>query len=77
MFLIAGPCAIESRETVMETARVLKAVCDELGVRLYFKSSFDKANRTSCGQQWRWALTGYSSRCIPTPTKPSLTPLIN
>ena len=48
MFLIAGPCAIESRETVMETARVLKAVCGELGIRLYFKSSFDKANRTSC-----------------------------
>ena len=48
MFLIAGPCAIESRETVMETARVLKAVCEKLGIRLYFKSSFDKANRTSC-----------------------------
>lgn len=48
MFLIAGPCAIESRETVMETARELKAVCGELGIRLYFKSSFDKANRTSC-----------------------------
>ena len=48
MFLIAGPCAIESRETVIETARVLKAVCGELGIRLYFKSSFDKANRTSC-----------------------------
>ena len=48
MFLIAGPCAIESRETVKETARVLKAVCEKLGIRLYFKSSFDKANRTSC-----------------------------
>lgn len=48
MFLIAGPCAIESRETVMETASILKAVCEELGIRLYFKSSFDKANRTSC-----------------------------
>lgn len=32
----------------METARELKAVCGELGIRLYFKSSFDKANRTSC-----------------------------
>ena len=47
MFLIAGPCAIESRETVMETAAVLKEVCGELGIPLYFKSSYDKANRTS------------------------------
>lgn len=47
MFLIAGPCAIESREIVMQTAATLKEVCDRLGVQLYFKSSFDKANRTS------------------------------
>ena len=47
MFLIAGPCAIESREIVMQTAATLKEVCDKLGVQLYFKSSFDKANRTS------------------------------
>ena len=47
MFLIAGPCAIESREVVMQTAATLKEVCERLGVQLYFKSSFDKANRTS------------------------------
>ena len=47
MFLIAGPCAIENREMVMHTAAVLKDVCERLGVKLYFKSSFDKANRTS------------------------------
>ena len=47
MFLIAGPCAIEGREIVMQTAATLKEVCDRLGVQLYFKSSFDKANRTS------------------------------
>jgi 2-dehydro-3-deoxyphosphooctonate aldolase (KDO 8-P synthase) len=47
MFLIAGPCAIESREIVMHTAATLKEVCERLGVKLYFKSSFDKANRTS------------------------------
>ena len=47
MFLIAGPCAVESREIVMQTAATLKEVCDRLGVQLYFKSSFDKANRTS------------------------------
>ncbi len=47
MFLIAGPCAIESREMVLQTASTLKEVCERLGIRLIFKSSFDKANRTS------------------------------
>ena len=46
-FLIAGPCAIESRDMVMYTAETLKEVCSQLGIRLYFKSSYDKANRTS------------------------------
>ena len=46
-FLIAGPCAIENRDMVMQTAETLRQVCDELGLRLYFKSSYDKANRTS------------------------------
>ena len=47
MFLIAGPCAIENRDIVMHTAETLKQVCDRLGITLYFKSSYDKANRTS------------------------------
>ncbi|MCQ2310537.1 MAG: 3-deoxy-8-phosphooctulonate synthase [Paludibacteraceae bacterium] len=47
MFLIAGPCAIENRDMVMQTAETLKKVCEELNIRLYFKSSYDKANRTS------------------------------
>lgn len=47
MFLIAGPCAIESRDIVMHTAETLKQVCERLGITLYFKSSYDKANRTS------------------------------
>lgn len=46
MFLIAGPCAIENRDTVMVTAETLKSVTDELGIPFFFKSSFDKANRT-------------------------------
>lgn len=46
-FLIAGPCAIESRETVIETATQLKEICGRLGIDLIFKSSFDKANRTN------------------------------
>ena len=47
MFLIAGPCAIENRECVMQTAETLNRLCYDLGITLYFKSSFDKANRTS------------------------------
>jgi 2-dehydro-3-deoxyphosphooctonate aldolase (KDO 8-P synthase) len=46
-FLIAGPCALESREMALETAEELAAVAEKLGVTLIFKSSFDKANRTS------------------------------
>ncbi len=46
-FLIAGPCAIESRDMVMQTAETLKRVCGDLGIDLFFKSSYDKANRTS------------------------------
>ena len=51
MFLIAGPCAIESRDVVMYTAETLKQVCERLGIRLYFKSSYDKANRTSMSER--------------------------
>ena len=46
--LIAGPCAIESREMVLHTADVLQQICNRLQLELVFKSSFDKANRTSC-----------------------------
>jgi 2-dehydro-3-deoxyphosphooctonate aldolase (KDO 8-P synthase) len=45
--LIAGPCAIESREHVLMMASELKKITTELGIPLIFKSSFDKANRTS------------------------------
>ena len=47
--LIAGPCAIESREHALMMARELKTLCADLGMPLVFKSSFDKANRTSAG----------------------------
>lgn len=47
LFLIAGPCVIESEALVMETATELKQICDRLDLPLIFKSSFDKANRTS------------------------------
>lgn len=45
--LIAGPCAIESEEMTLEVAARLKEICTELGIHLIFKSSFDKANRSS------------------------------
>ena len=47
MFLIAGNCAIESRDCTMQTAETLTRLCYDLGITLYYKSSFDKANRTS------------------------------
>lgn len=46
-FLIAGPCVIESMELQMETAGRLKEITTDLGIPFIFKSSFDKANRTS------------------------------
>lgn len=46
-FLIAGPCVIESREFALETAKMLTDITGELGISFLYKSSFDKANRTS------------------------------
>ncbi|KAA8442026.1 3-deoxy-8-phosphooctulonate synthase [Weissella paramesenteroides] len=45
--LLAGPCAIESYETCAEVVEELKKITDELGINYVFKSSFDKANRSS------------------------------
>lgn len=47
IFLIAGPCVIESREMALETAGMLKEITDEVGIPFVYKSSFDKANRSS------------------------------
>ncbi|MDA0832401.1 MAG: 3-deoxy-8-phosphooctulonate synthase [Planctomycetota bacterium] len=47
LLLIAGPCVMESEELVLQVARQLAAWRDELGLQVVFKSSFDKANRTS------------------------------
>ena len=47
--LIAGPCAMESRDHAIETASALKEMADALGLGLVYKSSFDKANRTAAG----------------------------
>ena len=47
LFLIAGPCVIESEELQLRTAERLKQIADKLGILFIFKSSFDKANRSS------------------------------
>jgi 2-dehydro-3-deoxyphosphooctonate aldolase (KDO 8-P synthase) len=46
-FLIAGPCVIESEQLALDSAGALKEICQGLGVPFIYKSSFDKANRTS------------------------------
>jgi len=47
LFLIAGPCVVESRQLQIDVAGELKAMCASLGVPFIFKSSYDKANRSS------------------------------
>ena len=52
LFLIAGPCVIESREMAIDTAGRLKEIAAAVGIPLIYKSSYDKANRTS-GKSFR------------------------
>ena len=47
LFLIAGPCVIESEGLCLKVARSLRKTCERLGVTYIFKASYDKANRTS------------------------------
>ncbi len=47
LVLIAGPCVIESEKSVLEHAEAIKKICARLGMPIIFKSSFDKANRSS------------------------------
>jgi 2-dehydro-3-deoxyphosphooctonate aldolase (KDO 8-P synthase) len=47
LFLIAGPCVIESEQLAMDTAGELQQICNQLGIPFIYKSSFDKANRSS------------------------------
>ncbi len=49
LVLIAGPCVIETHDAAFETAAFLKDVTDELQIPFIFKTSYDKANRTSLG----------------------------
>jgi len=52
LFLIAGPCVIESEQMAMDTAGQLKEICNELNLNFIYKSSYDKANRSS-GKSFR------------------------
>jgi 2-dehydro-3-deoxyphosphooctonate aldolase (KDO 8-P synthase) len=52
LFLIAGPCVIESREMALDTAGRLRDICRKLGLNFIYKSSYDKANRSS-GKSFR------------------------
>jgi 2-dehydro-3-deoxyphosphooctonate aldolase (KDO 8-P synthase) len=52
LFLIAGPCVIESEQMALDTAGTLKEICAEVGINFIYKSSFDKANRSS-GKSFR------------------------
>ncbi|MFN2425378.1 MAG: 3-deoxy-8-phosphooctulonate synthase [Candidatus Binatia bacterium] len=47
LFVIAGPCVIESRDSVMRHSAALARISDDVGIPIVFKASFDKANRTS------------------------------
>jgi 2-dehydro-3-deoxyphosphooctonate aldolase (KDO 8-P synthase) len=47
LFIIAGPCVIESAEQCLQIGRHVKGICDRLGLTYIFKASFDKANRSS------------------------------
>ena len=47
LFIIAGPCVIESYDICAEVAETCKRVCERLGIQYIFKSSYDKANRSS------------------------------
>lgn len=47
LFVVAGPCVIESADVCLTIARHVKGVCDRLGLTYVFKASFDKANRSS------------------------------
>ncbi len=52
LFLIAGPCVIESEQMALDTAGQLKEICQKLGIPFIYKSSYDKANRSS-GKSFR------------------------
>ena len=62
--LIAGPCQIESLGHALEMAAALDEISAATGVRVIYKSSYDKANRTSAGwRSWRGCASSTACRC--------------
>ncbi len=55
--LIAGPCAMESRQHAFDMAGRLTEICSALGIGFVYKSSYDKANRTSLTRDVAWVST--------------------
>ena len=54
MIIIAGPCQLESKEHALQMPHTMKKICDDNGFDYIFKSSFDKANRTSINGKRRF-----------------------
>src|SRR5215470_9514479 len=52
LFVIAGPCVVESRQMALDTAGILRDICKSLDIHFIYKSSYDKANRSS-GKSFR------------------------
>ena len=75
-FLIAGPCVVESRQLQMDVAGELKVICADLGIPFIFKSSYDKANRSShdrfADREWKRACA-FSRRSASMSRVPVLT----
>ncbi len=46
-YFILGPCVIESEKQLLRDAKMIRGICEELGITFTFKASYDKANRTS------------------------------
>ena len=61
MALFAGPCQMESRQHALEMASALAQICGRLGIGLVYKTSFDKANRTSLTAKRGLGLDGSAS----------------
>jgi 2-dehydro-3-deoxyphosphooctonate aldolase (KDO 8-P synthase) len=69
--VIAGPCQLESRDHALEVAHALKEIAGRLGIGLVFKTSFDKANRTSANAQRGIGLMDALPMCTRSSNAPS------
>ena len=74
LVFICGPCQIESRAHALETAAALKEIAASAGVPLIYKSSFDKANRTSVSAARGIGMAGAARRICCWPRVPRVAP---